>query len=391
MASARTAVCRKPRAIARASLSGAMRKYQASPFHSNAERPHGRRSIFRAQSPSGSSPAARPGSAVNCRKSLLARGYRVVVTARDKAKIDDIVERPRRERRWRSSSTSKSRRDRRRRRGGQRRFGRIDVLVNNAGYGYLAAVEEGDDADIRAMFETNFFGLAALTRAVLPIMRAQKSGAIVNVSSMGGFIGFPGSGYYAATKFAVEGLSESLSKEVGPLGIKVIIVEPGPFRTDWAGRSLKTPETPDRRLRRDRDRAPATAPSLSAASSPAIPSAEPRRSSPPSNRRSRRCGSCSAASPTRRWARRSRRCARNTRRARRRRAGRTIRRRAERRAGLRQRALKRSAIMTDRFNLERFVEAQAPVYDHVAPRASGRPEGKPLDVVCLSADRGPWP
>ena len=124
------------------------------------------------------------------------------------------------------------------------RFGRIDVLVNNAGYGYLAAVEEGDDADIRAMFETNFFGLAAVTRAALPIMRAQKSGAIVNISSVGGFIGFPGSGYYAATKFAVEGLSESLSKEVGPLGIKVIIVEPGPFRTDWAGRSLKTPRKP---------------------------------------------------------------------------------------------------------------------------------------------------
>ena len=107
------------------------------------------------------------------------------------------------------------------------RFGRIDVLVNNAGYGYLAAVEEGDDADIRAMFETNFFGLAAMTRAVLPIMRAQKSGAIVNISSVGGFIGFPGSGYYAATKFAVEGLSESLSKEVGPFGIKVSSSSPG--------------------------------------------------------------------------------------------------------------------------------------------------------------------
>jgi NAD(P)-dependent dehydrogenase (short-subunit alcohol dehydrogenase family) len=124
------------------------------------------------------------------------------------------------------------------------RFGRVDVLVNNAGYGYLAAVEEGDDADVRAMFDTNFFGLAAMTRAVLPVMRAQKSGAIVNISSIGGFIGFPGSGYYAATKFAVEGLSEALSKEVGPLGIKVIIVEPGPFRTDWAGRSLKTPKKP---------------------------------------------------------------------------------------------------------------------------------------------------
>ena len=126
----------------------------------------------------------------------------------------------------------------------RRAFGRIDVLVNNAGYGYLAAVEEGDDADIRAMFETNFFGLAALTRAVLPVMRAQKSGAIVNISSMGGFIGFPGSGYYAATKFAVEGLSESLAKEVAPFGIKVLIVEPGPFRTDWAGRSMKVPKRP---------------------------------------------------------------------------------------------------------------------------------------------------
>ena len=94
------------------------------------------------------------------------------------------------------------------------------------------------------MFETNVFGLAALIRAVLPIMRAQKSGAIVNISSMGGFIGFPGSGYYAATKFAVEGLSEALSKEVAPFGIKVLIVEPGPFRTDWAGRSLKTPKHP---------------------------------------------------------------------------------------------------------------------------------------------------
>ena len=126
----------------------------------------------------------------------------------------------------------------------KQKFGRIDVLVNNAGYGYLAAVEEGEDADIRAMFETNFFGLAAMTRAVLPAMRAQKSGAIVNISSMGGFIGFPGSGYYAATKFAVEGLSESLAKEVAPFGIKVLIVKPGPFRTDWAGRSLKVPKRP---------------------------------------------------------------------------------------------------------------------------------------------------
>ena len=121
----------------------------------------------------------------------------------------------------------------------ERAFGRIDVLVNNAGYGYLAAVEEGEEKDIRAVFEPNFFGLAAMTRAVLPGMRARRHGAIVNVASVGGIVGFAGSGYYAATKFAVEGLSESLAREVESLGIHVMVVEPGPFRTDWAGRSLK--------------------------------------------------------------------------------------------------------------------------------------------------------
>ena len=125
-----------------------------------------------------------------------------------------------------------------------KKFGRIDVLVNNAGYGYLAAIEEGDDADIRALFEANVFGLAHMTRAILPHMRAQGSGHIVNISSMGGVAGFHGVGYYNATKFAVEGLSEALAREVAPLGIKVLIVEPGPFRTDWAGRSLKTPKHP---------------------------------------------------------------------------------------------------------------------------------------------------
>jgi NAD(P)-dependent dehydrogenase (short-subunit alcohol dehydrogenase family) len=175
---------------------------------------------------------------------LLNRGYRVVVTARDKTKIDDIVAGHDKNGLALALDVDKHDQIEAAVKAAEDRFGRIDVLVNNAGYGYLAAVEEGDDADVRAMFETNFFGLAAMTRSVLPIMRAQKSGAIVNVSSMGGFIGFPGSGYYAATKFAVEGLSESLSKEVGPLGIKVIIVEPGPFRTHWAGRSLKTPKKP---------------------------------------------------------------------------------------------------------------------------------------------------
>ncbi len=121
------------------------------------------------------------------------------------------------------------------------RFGAIDVLVNNAGYGYLSALEEGEDAEIRAMFETNVFGLANMTKAVLPGMRARRRGHVVNISSMGGLIGFPGIGYYNATKFAVEGLSEALAKEAAPLGIKVTIVEPGPFRTDWGGRSLRTP------------------------------------------------------------------------------------------------------------------------------------------------------
>jgi len=122
------------------------------------------------------------------------------------------------------------------------RFGHIDVLVNNAGYGYLAAIEEGEEDEVRAMFETNVFGLANMTKAVLPGMRKRASGHIVNISSMGGLIGFPGVGYYNATKFAVEGMSEALAKETAPLGIKVTLIEPGPFRTEWAGRSLKTPK-----------------------------------------------------------------------------------------------------------------------------------------------------
>jgi NAD(P)-dependent dehydrogenase (short-subunit alcohol dehydrogenase family) len=120
-------------------------------------------------------------------------------------------------------------------------FGRIDVLVNNAGYGYLSAIEEGEEAEIRAMFEANVFGLASMMRAVLPGMRKRRAGHIVNISSVAGLVGLPGIGYYNASKFAVEGLSEALAKEAAPLGIRVTIVEPGAFRTDWAGRSLKTP------------------------------------------------------------------------------------------------------------------------------------------------------
>jgi len=119
------------------------------------------------------------------------------------------------------------------------RFGAIDVLVNNAGYGYQSSVEEGDDAAIRDQFEVNCFGLFALTRAVLPHMRTRGRGHIVNITSVAGLIGYPGSGYYAASKHAVEGWSDALAAEVGPLGIRVTCVEPGPFRTDWAGRSLQ--------------------------------------------------------------------------------------------------------------------------------------------------------
>jgi short-subunit dehydrogenase len=102
---------------------------------------------------------------------------------------------------------------------------------------------EGEDEEVRAMFETNVFGLIALTKAVLPGMRSRKKGHIVNFSSIGGLVSFAATGYYHATKYAVEGLSESLALEVSPLGIKVLIVEPGPFRTDWAGRSIKQSKT----------------------------------------------------------------------------------------------------------------------------------------------------
>jgi NAD(P)-dependent dehydrogenase (short-subunit alcohol dehydrogenase family) len=120
----------------------------------------------------------------------------------------------------------------------QQRFGSVDVLVNNAGYGYRAAVEEGDDADVRTLFETHFFGTVAMIKAVLPDMRARHRGAIVNISSIGAQLTPVGSGYYSAAKAAIEGLSGALHGELAPLGISVTVVEPGAFRTDFAGRSL---------------------------------------------------------------------------------------------------------------------------------------------------------
>lgn len=117
------------------------------------------------------------------------------------------------------------------------RFQKIDVLVNNAGIGYFGAVEESEDAAIRKMFDINVFGLGDMIKAVLPQMRLQRSGHILNIASIGGLRSYPGVGYYNATKYAVDGLSEALYKEVSPLGIKVTIIAPSGFRTDWAGRS----------------------------------------------------------------------------------------------------------------------------------------------------------
>ncbi len=117
------------------------------------------------------------------------------------------------------------------------KFGQIDVLVNNAGIGYFGAIEESEEDQVRRMFEINFFGLAAVTKEVLPVLRKQGRGHVINISSVGGSVAFPGVGMYNATKFAVTGYSESLAKELAPLGIKVTVIAPSGFRTDWAGRS----------------------------------------------------------------------------------------------------------------------------------------------------------
>ena len=176
-------------------------------------------------------------------KLVLARGWRAVVTARDPSTVADIVEgHDERALVMPLDVTQRAQIDKVVA-ATKQRFGSIDVLVNNAGYGYLAAIEEGEDAAVRAMFDANVFGLIDMTKAVLPIMREQRSGLIVNVSSIGGITSFAATGYYHGTKYAVEGISESLATEVKPLGIDVLIVEPGPFRTNWAGQSIKQSAT----------------------------------------------------------------------------------------------------------------------------------------------------
>ncbi|WP_375465900.1 oxidoreductase [uncultured Methylobacterium sp.] len=172
-------------------------------------------------------------------RAVLARGWRAVVTARDAGRVADLVAEAGDRALALALDVTDASRIEAAVAEARARFGRVDVLVNNAGYGYQASVEEGEEAEIRAQFDANVFGLFALTRAVLPLMRAQGAGHVLNVTSVAGFMGFPGSGYYAASKHAVEGWSDALAAEAGPLGIRVTCVEPGPFRTDWAGRSLR--------------------------------------------------------------------------------------------------------------------------------------------------------
>jgi NAD(P)-dependent dehydrogenase (short-subunit alcohol dehydrogenase family) len=123
-------------------------------------------------------------------------------------------------------------------------FGGIDVLVNNAGHGYLSSVEEGEDAEVRKLFDVNYFGAVDMIKAVLPAMRARGSGHIINISSMTGLVANPPNAYYSSTKFALEAVTEALATEVRPLGIKVTAIEPGAFRTDWATRSMKESGSP---------------------------------------------------------------------------------------------------------------------------------------------------
>jgi len=166
---------------------------------------------------------------------LLGLGYRTVVTARNPADVKDLATKgealP-----LKLDVTDQSQIDAAIK-AAEKQFGGIDVLVNNAGIGYFAAVEESEEKEVRRMFEINVFGMSRMIKAVLPGMRQRRKGFIVNISSVGGLRSFPSLGFYNATKFAVEGLSEALWQEVEPLGVKVMLVEPSGFRTDWAGRS----------------------------------------------------------------------------------------------------------------------------------------------------------
>jgi len=169
----------------------------------------------------------------------LRQGARVAVTARRRADILDICGTfPERALAIELDITDAGQRERALR-STLEHFGQLDVLVNNAGYGYVAAIEEGDEDAFRAMFETNFFATLALTRLVLPYFRQRRAGRILNNSSQAGLMANPGTGFYSASKHALEGVMEALGKEVAPLGIHVVSVQPGAFRTDWSGRSMR--------------------------------------------------------------------------------------------------------------------------------------------------------
>ena len=174
----------------------------------------------------------------------LARGRRAAVTARNPRAVAEIVaEYPDRAV---AMALDVTRRDQIERAVAEteRAFGRIDVLVNNAGYGYMAAVEEGEDDEVRTMFDTNYFGAVDMIKAVLPGMRERGRGHIINISSMTGLVANPPNIYYSSSKFALEALTEGLAKEVGPFGIRVTAIEPGAVRTDWSARSMKETHRP---------------------------------------------------------------------------------------------------------------------------------------------------
>jgi NAD(P)-dependent dehydrogenase (short-subunit alcohol dehydrogenase family) len=176
-------------------------------------------------------------------RAALEAGHRVAVTARDAVRVADlaaefpgqslaltldVTEREQVEAAVRDAEVA---------------LGPIDVLVNNAGYGYVAALEEGEDEEVRRMFDTNYFGVVDMIKAVLPSMRGRRSGYIVNISSMTGLVSNPGALYYSSSKFAMESLSEGLRKELAPFDIRVSVVEPGAFRTDWGSRSMQESQT----------------------------------------------------------------------------------------------------------------------------------------------------
>lgn len=175
---------------------------------------------------------------------VLEAGFRVVATARDVESLADLADRYGDRIFTTALDVTQPEQIQRAVDQAQGHFGQIDVLVNNAGAGYFGAIEEGEDAGIRAVFETNLFGPLNLAKAVLPGMRAKRQGHIVNISSIGGFVTYPAVGYYNMTKFALEAMSEALGKEVAPLGLHAMVVEPGAFLTDFRGPSSeKEPAT----------------------------------------------------------------------------------------------------------------------------------------------------